>query len=114
MCNCPCDRQSFIPNPDQFLMFDELEPVKAEGYLQGFELGLRWDASWMPGGPNVYNGKLKELRKRDKAHFESWHKGFNDGLATRLHDNPHFAKWWEYARKQRGYLRYSEPESLTH
>ena len=114
MCNCPCHPvSSFTPNPDQLLMFDPLESDKTEGYLAGFARGDQWDASWMPGGPHVYDGKYKDLHEKSKAKHDEWHRGFKDGLAARLQSNPHFAAWWKTARKASGHLRYSEPECLT-
>jgi hypothetical protein len=82
-------------------------------YAEGYNTGVNWDASWMPGGPWTYEGrKLPGLRDQSKRNYEAWHEGFKRGLKLRM-ENPYFAAWWEENRRKGGLHRYYAPEVLN-
>lgn len=94
----------FQPDPVQ-LLFDFDDTVHS--YAQGYDVGLFWDANWMPGGPWTYGGKNKAERIISKHNFDAWHRGFKEGLEVRMLDKD-FAAWWN-ANNFRlvGHKRYS-------
>jgi hypothetical protein len=92
------------------------DPNFHSSYVDGFESGVNWDASWMPGGPWVYTCHGWNPKPEHKAMaFESqqrhdlWMQGFRDGLEILLRTNDHFAAWWDKHRKMAGHHRYTAP-----
>lgn len=51
-------------------------------YQDGFETGADWPVEWnyIPGGPWVYSGHSKELRKQSEEHHAAWMRGFHNGI----------------------------------
>lgn len=97
--------------PEQ-LSFDFERTEALPSYETGYNTGLNWDASWMPGGPWVYEGRNKEIHAHDKTKYDAWHEGFARGLKIRL-ENEYFAAWWNEFSRKPGHHRYYVPEVLT-
>lgn len=79
----------------------------SQGYRDGYQTGIEWDASWWPGGPwawNADNRHSEELQRKALASQENrkdWLEGFKRGLEERLKVNAHFAAWWNNISKPR-------------
>ncbi len=99
--------------PEQLELF--LERTDAlPSYTRGYNSGVNWDASWMPGGPFVYESRNRrpDLADESKRNYDTWHEGFNRGLKIRM-QNPYFAAWWDDCRRKGGTHRYYAPEVLN-
>lgn len=103
------------------LSFDFGYNPQCDKYIEGYNLGLEWDANWMPGGPNAYAGTYGvmtpekiEKAKRSLFECEQWHEGFEHGLKQRLATNEHFAAWWAKHGSGRSSIiaRYTAPETV--
>lgn len=57
-------------------------------YLEGYKVGLYWDANYRPGGPHVY-ANLPETALTAKAYLA----GFDDGWKERIAVSSHYAEW---------------------
>lgn len=117
-CKCNCKPQSSFFESEKQTAFIGFETRFEEKYLDGFKTGVHWDANWMPGGPWVYEGRIKAMRDDSKIEARQWLTGFADGLALRLKTNVHFAAWWNRNRGKVYHapgvsideIRYKEPE----
>jgi hypothetical protein len=107
MSRCPCCDQVLhkSANPNQLDLFSTI--LYAESYARGYDTGLFWDASWMPGGPWIYSpygnfpsDAKKQMARISQEEYDAWHAGFNDGLEIRLKNND-FRVWWEDKTKEK-------------
>lgn len=72
----------------------------------GYNTGRYWENSWSPGGPYIYTGSDRMMKKISQAHHITWREGFEEGLATNLKHNPKFAEWRKAFQGLGGYYRY--------
>lgn len=57
-------------------------------YKVGYEIGLTWNADWVPGGPFVYTAREsdnsekldKEVQSREEN--AQWRQGWRDGMVA--------------------------------
>lgn len=102
--------------PEQLSL--DLVPTDAEkSYKDGYNTGVNWDASWMPGGPWYYESKNPNQKNHTKRQYDVWHEGFKKGFAIRM-QNSHYAEWYnEHKNKPSSYgyglHRYYRPEVLN-
>lgn len=68
----------------------ELESVIPENVLrllarfnEGFETGVSWTATHVPGGPWIYSGQDTEGRQQSRAEHQAWMAGWREGCRHR-------------------------------
>src|SRR6478736_7638857 len=97
--NCNC-QPKFYKNPDQGNLEFGFNP-NSKDYERGYDTGYTWDSNHMPGGPFVFhtskqdNPKFRKMEADSIRASEEWHAGFKSGLAARMVENRHFARWWK-------------------
>jgi hypothetical protein len=75
--------------------------LNSKAYNDGFDTGISWNGSWMPGGPWYFtahdweNEETKQRAKEMQLARLQWQLGFKDGLQARITFYPKFAKWWK-------------------
>jgi hypothetical protein len=69
---------------------DMIDPTTSS-FNEGYQVGLTWDADWVPGGPSVYHatsryvsGQLTDEQKRrqveSEEHARLWMLGWKHGM----------------------------------
>jgi hypothetical protein len=92
-----------------------LETPESDGWKNGYETGLTWDANYYPGGPHkLYSAsdfdRIDEKVRRCRQslfNYENWHLGFKAGLAERM-KYADFNRWWEENHGKKS-MRYKVP-----
>lgn len=73
-----------------FAMLEQDEvPVMAamKSYLDGYQTGLSWKETYLPGGPWKYaayeheSDRIKRMAHESQEAYRQWHDGFKAGLA---------------------------------
>ena len=59
-----------------------MKPELKKAYEEGYETGLHWNESWLPGGlwvPMTSIERYAKMKQEMQEIHDDWHKGFQDG-----------------------------------
>lgn len=82
-------------------------PTAEASYAEGYQIGLKWDAPWVPGGPWFVNVSDFERQSKNPVwvyfcdatveNNKEWRRGWEDGVraqaTTVTHPDHYYQKW---------------------